>query len=173
MISGLIHVPRPADPEAVDRLADTLSALIAGVAAGLVGDAVIVSPYATEALEAVAEGSGAALVVQGDAGRPWRAGAQAARREWVLCLEAGDIPREGWVRTLDRFVGTARPEEALARLRRPHAALSERIAARIERVIGAGCPRAGDLVRRASLLAGPRFAPRLGPRRLPERLERA
>ena len=35
MISALIHVARPADPDAIDRLADTLGALVAGVAAGL------------------------------------------------------------------------------------------------------------------------------------------
>lgn len=173
MISGLIHVARPADPDAVDCLADTLSALIPGVAAGLVGDAVIVADRSTEALASIAEGSGATLVTRGRTGDPWHAGAKAARREWVLCLEAGDVLREGWIRTLDRFVGTARPELALGRLRRLHASLSVRIAARAERVIGASAPRAGDLVRRDVLLSGPSFRPRLKPRRLLARLDRA
>ena len=173
MISGLIHIARPADPDAIERLADTLSALVAGVAAGLVADAVIVSGCACESLQTVAEASGARLVVRARGGSPWRAGARAARRDWVLCLEAGDLPREGWIRTVDRFVGTARPEVSLARLRRPHSGLPARIAARGESVIGVKEPRAGDLVRRERLLTGTAFAPRLKPRLLAARIDRA
>ena len=97
---------------------------------------------------------------------------EAARRDWVLCLEAGDVPAEGWIRTLDRFIGTARPEIGLGRLRRPHAALPTRIAARSERVVGVRRPRAGDVVRRDRLLGGPTLSPRLRPRWLPARLDR-
>jgi hypothetical protein len=172
MISGLIHVPRPSDPLAVDRLADTLAALVAGVAAGLVGDAVIVVPVASAAIETVAEATGATLVVRRHGASPWSAGAKAARREWVLCLEAGDVPAEGWIRILDRFIGTAKPDVALGRLRRPHTGLPTRIAARGETVIGVGRPRAGDVVRREQLLAGPAFSPRVRPRRLLARLDR-
>ncbi|GEO98160.1 hypothetical protein [Methylobacterium haplocladii] len=171
MISALIHVARPADPEAIERLADTLSALVAGVAAGLVADAVIVSARACDALETIADASGATLVQSGPAG-PWRAAAQMARHDWVLCLEAGDLPREGWIRSVDRFVGTARPEVILARLRRPHAGIGDRLAARIERLLGARNPRAGDLVRRDSLLAGSGFSPRQRPRAMSAGLER-
>ena len=173
MISALIHVARPADPESIERLADTLSALVAGVAAGLVADAVIVSGGASEALNTVAEASGARLVQRARGASPWRAGAQAARRDWVLCLEAGDLLREGWIRTVDRFVNTARPEVSLARLRRPHAVLPARIAARGERIIGVREPRAGDLVRRERLLAGAVLAPRLKPRILSVRIDRS
>lgn len=173
MISGLIHVARSSDPAAIECLADTLSALVAGVAAGLVGDAVIVTAEACPALETVAEGSGATLVVCPPGANPWGAGAKAARREWLLCLEPGDIPAEGWIRSLDRFVGTARPDIALGRMRRAHAALPDRIAARGERVVGARGPRAGDVVRRAHLLAGLPFSPRLTVRMLSVRLDRA
>ena len=172
MISGLIHVGRPADAT-IECLADTLSALVAGVAAGLVGDAVIVTSAASEALETIAEGSGATLVVRPPGTNPWIAGAKVARREWVLCLEPGDIPSEGWIRSLDRFVGTARPDMALGRMRRPHAGLPGRLAARGESVVGASRPRAGDVVRRDRLLAGLPFAPRLKVRLLTARLERA
>lgn len=172
MISALIHVARPGDPVAVDRLADTLAALVAGVAAGLVGDAVIIVPARNPAIETVAEATGATLVVRRPGLGPWLAGAEAARRDWVLCLEAGDVPAEGWIRTLDRFIGTARPEISLGRLRRPHAALPTRIAARGERVVGVRRPRAGDVVRRDRLLGGPTLSPRLRPRWLPARLDR-
>jgi hypothetical protein len=73
--------------------------------------------------ETVAEGSGATLVVRPPGANPWGAGARVARREWLLCLEPGDIPAEGWIRSLDRFVGTARPDMALGRMRRAHSAL--------------------------------------------------
>ncbi|HEV7439617.1 MAG TPA: hypothetical protein VGN94_08335 [Methylobacterium sp.] len=172
MISALTYVARPGDPDAIDRLADTLSALVSGVAAGLVGDAVIVTGMACEAIDAVAEATGATVVVRPRGISPWAAGAKVARRDWILCLEAGDVPAEGWIRSIDRFVGTARPDVALARLRRPHAGLPQRLAAKGERVIGVGTARPGDLVRRDRLMAGPTFSPRLKPRPLIARLER-
>ncbi|NEU12016.1 hypothetical protein G3T14_07720 [Methylobacterium sp. BTF04] len=173
MISALIHVARPADPDAVDQLADTLGALVAGVAAGLIGDAVIIAPSHHAAIDAVAEATGATLVIRARGATPWSAGAKAARREWVLCLDAGDVPAEGWIRILDRFIGTARPDLALGRLRRPHAGIPARLAARGESVIGVTAPRTGDLVRRDRLLAGPSFSRRLKVRRLAARLERS
>jgi hypothetical protein len=172
MLSAVTYIARPGGPDAIDQLADTLSALVAGVAAGLVGDAVIVAATAHAGVATVAEATGATLVVLPARDNPWTAGARVARRDWVLCLEAGDVPAEGWIRTLDRFIGTARPGTALARLRRPHAGLPLRMIARGEGVLGVARPRAGDLVRRDRLLAGPVFAPRLKPRRLGARIER-
>lgn len=173
MISALISVARPNDPNAIDQLADSLGALVAGVAAGLIGDAVIIMPQPTPAIEAVAEATGATIVLRGRGSSPWSTGAKAARRDWVLCLEAGDIPAEGWIRLLDRFIGTARPDIVLARLRRPHTGLPSRLAARSETVIGVSAPRPGDLVRRDKMIAGPNFAHRLKVRRLSARLDRA
>jgi hypothetical protein len=173
MISALISVTRPTDPDSIDQLADTLGALVAGVAAGLVGDAVIIVAAANATIETVAEATGAKVVLRGRGASPWSAGAKAARRDWLLCLEAGDVPAEGWIRLLDRFIGTARPDVSLARLRRPHTGLPARIAARGESVIGVTAPRPGDLVRRDRLLAGPKFARRLKARRLSARLYRA
>lgn len=118
MLSAVTYLADPAEPDAIDRLADTLSVLVSGVAGGLVGDAVIVAGRESEAVAAVAEATGATLVLH-RGGNPYAAGAVAARRDWILCLEAGDVPAEGWIRTLDRFVGTARPETALGRLHRP------------------------------------------------------
>jgi hypothetical protein len=173
MLSALISVTQPHDPDAVDQLADTLGALVAGVAAGLVGDAVIIVAASNPVIETVAEATGAKVVLRGRGSSPWSAGAKAARRDWVLCLEAGDVPAEGWIRLVDRFIGTARPEVALARLRRPHAGLPARLAARGESVIGVNAPRPGDLVRRERLLGGPTFGRRLKVRALSARLDRA
>ncbi|WP_375463394.1 hypothetical protein [uncultured Methylobacterium sp.] len=173
MISALVFIADPRDADAIDCLADSLGTLVAGVAAGLVGDAVIVAGGPSDAVETIADATGAALVVLRRGANPWAAGAAAARRDWVLCLEAGDVPGEGWVRTLDRFVGTARAETRLGRLRRPHAGLALRILVRCEAVIGARRARAGDLVRCDRLTADGVFSPRLRPRRLIARIDRA
>ncbi|MFE1601917.1 hypothetical protein [Methylobacterium sp. ID0610] len=153
MITAVVHVRQADRPEAIEALADSLSALVAGVAAGVVGDAVIVAADPTDRdLALVADRTGAALVARG--ADPWFAAAAVARRSWLFCLEAGDVPAEGWIRTLDRFAGTA-PEGVLGRLRRPHAPLPHRLAARIETVAGTRTMRAGDVVRREALpLAG-------------------
>lgn len=173
MITGLIHAAQPDDPETIDRLADTLASLVTGVAAGLVGDAVIVTAIPSEALATIAEGSGAELVVSGREASPWLAGARAARREWVLCLEAGDVLRDGWIRTLDRFIGTARSDVALARLHRSHCGPRERIAKGLDRLIGVGQLRTGDVARRVIVQRGPSFRPRLKPRKLAVQIDRA
>ncbi len=172
MLSAVTYLADPAHPDAIDRLADTLGVLVSGVAGGLIGDAVIVSGRASEAVAAVAEATGAALVVHGGAG-PYAAGAALARRDWILCLEAGDVPAEGWIRTLDRFVGTARPETGLGRLRRPAAGWRARLIGRIEILTGAPRARAGDVVRREALRCGPAFAARLKVRPLIARIDRA
>ncbi|MCJ2049910.1 hypothetical protein [Methylobacterium sp. J-070] len=172
MLSAVTYLADPAEPDAIDRLADTLSALVSGVAGGLIGDAVIVAPGETEAVAAVAEATGATLVLHRGGG-PFAAGAAAARRDWVLCLEAGDVPAEGWIRTLDRFVGTARPEIGLGRLHRPAAGWLGRVLARYEVVAGARQARAGDVVRRDALRTGGPFTPRLKVKPLIGRIERA
>ena len=171
MISCAIQVTNPADPETIERLADTLSALVPGVAAGLIGDAVIVARRATDGLATIAEGSGATLVVPEEDASTWQAAARAARRDWLLCLEAGDVPVDGWIRTLDRFVGTARPEVALGRLGRIGNGLGARLVARGERLVGVVGPRPGDLVRRDRLISGSPFRPRLRPKLVAARLE--
>ena len=63
-----------------------------------------------ETLAAVADAAGATLIVA-ERGS-WKAGARAARRDWLLCLDDGDIPQEGWIRVLDRFVVLPSPSRA-------------------------------------------------------------
>jgi hypothetical protein len=172
MLSAVTFLADPADPDAIDRLADTLSVLVSGVAGGLIGDAVIVTGGGSDAVAAVAEATGATLIPH-RSGNPYAAGAVAARRDWVLCLEAGDVLAEGWIRTLDRFVGTARPETGLGRLHRPAAGWLARAVNRIEVLVGARQVRAGDVVRRDALRAGGVFAPRLKVRPLIARIDRA
>lgn len=159
MFTAAIHLPGAINPERIDALADTLAALVAGVAAGVVGDAVIAAAHPDDPeIATMAESTGATLV---DRGRnPWAAAALPARRPWMLCLEAGDVPAEGWIRVLDRFGATA-STESVGRLRRPHAPLFERIAGRREALTGTRQVRAGDLVQVQAVRAGLPFRTRL------------
>jgi hypothetical protein len=140
MITVLVRVTH--GPEA---LAATLSALVPAVAAGLVGDAVILSAKPDETVAAVADAAGATLIVSEDAS--WREGARAARRDWLLCLDDGDIPQEGWIRVLERFVGLSGPERGLARMRRQRAG----ILGAVKHAFRRSAIRAGDLVHRQVL----------------------
>jgi len=158
MITVLVRVTH--GPEA---LAATLSALVPAVAAGLVGDAVILARGQDETLAKVADAAGASLVVE--EGVSWQAGVHAARREWLLCLDDGDIPQEGWIRVLDRFVSLARPDRGLARLRRPGSGP----AGLLRRIFPRSKVHAGDLVHRRVLLNEMKARP---PVRLQARIER-
>lgn len=158
MITVLVRVTD--GPEA---LAATLSALVPAVAAGLVGDAVILAREPDEIVATVADAAGASLVVAQDLS--WAEGARIARRDWLLCLDAGDIPQEGWIRVLDRFVALATPERGRARFRRHGAGP----AGFLRRMVARSSILAGDLVHRRVLLNGVKAR---GPVRLSARIER-
>jgi hypothetical protein len=149
MITALIHAEGL--PE---ELAATLAALVPAVVEGLVGDAVIVAGQDDPELTAISELSGAKLVLVSPDIDPWRAGAALARREWLLCLRSGDVPREGWMRAVDRFVATAtRTGQPLGRLARRPPRLASVFADFAGQLVGQGHARAGDLARRDWLLA--------------------
>jgi hypothetical protein len=145
MITVLIRVNH--GPEA---LVMTLSALVPAVAAGLVGDAVILASAQDDQLSAVADAAGATLVMAPEGS--WRKGSQVARREWLLCLNDGDIPQEGWIRVLDRFIAQGHPDRHLGRLRRRKAGLVQRAFDLLGNVSGSSSIRVGDLVHRRILL---------------------
>src|SRR5215212_3656615 len=119
MITGLVLAN--AGEEA---LAITLGALVPAVVAGLMGDAVVIAGQQDPTIARIAEVSGAAVVVVAGTDNPWRVGGAAARREWLLCLAAGDVPADGWMRVVDRFLAHAqRHDQPLGRFsRRPRAA---------------------------------------------------
>jgi hypothetical protein len=143
MISAVVRVEH-----GVEALAATLSALVPGVADGLVGDAVVLAATRDGPVAEVADALGASLIAGAD--RSWGIGAQAARRDWILCLADGDVPMEGWIRTLDRFIAASPADRGFGRLARRPAALRDRLL----RVLGSRDVRAGDLVRRDLLLRG-------------------
>ena len=143
MISVVVRVER-----GVEALAVTLSALVPAVAQGLVGDAVVLARERDESVARVADAVGATLVVGADGG--WRSAASVVRRNWVLCLADGDVPAEGWIGAVDRFIAASPPERGFGRLARRQSSWRERLA----RVLVARHVRAGDLVRRELLLRG-------------------
>jgi len=141
MITLLVRVTH--GPEA---LAATLSAFVPAVAAGLVGDAVILAGRQDDALARVADAAGATLLpVERDC---WKEGARVARRDWLLCLDDGDVPQEGWIRVLERFVTSAGPEQGFGRMRRRGSAMR----ALTGLLWGSRRVRSGDLVHRRVLL---------------------
>ncbi len=158
MITVLVRVTH--GPEA---LAATLSSLVPAVAAGLVGDAVILSGKEDETLAKVADAAGASLIMT--EGASWKDGAKIARRDWLLCLDDGDIPQEGWIRVLERFVGLANPERGLARMRRQRRGF----VSLLTRVFRRSAIDAGDLVHRRIVME--EIKPRL-PVRLSAVIER-
>lgn len=151
MITALILAgddPRP--------LAATMSALVSGVADGVVTDAVVIADAPAPVLEALADASGATLVVRAAGEDAWCAGARAARHDWLLCLEAGDVPLDGWTRALERFAGAAPADAppAFGRLRRRVEGLLPRLRAAL--AAADRRPRAGDLVHASHLKPGAR-----------------
>jgi hypothetical protein len=145
MITVLVRVTH--GPEA---LAATLSALVPAVAAGLVGDAVILMDRQDDIVATVADAAGATLIVA--EGCSWQAGSKAARCDWLLCLDDGDIPQEGWIRVLDRYVGLAHPERGLARMKRQRTGVFHAALDAVSRVAKPSSIRAGDLVHRRVLM---------------------
>jgi F0F1-type ATP synthase membrane subunit c/vacuolar-type H+-ATPase subunit K len=146
MITGLVLVER-----GVEALAVTLAALVPGVAEGLVGDAIVIARAPDRDIERVADATGATLVELSAGEDPWRAAAPLARRDWLFCLSAGDVPGEGWIRAIDRFAlaaaGAGLPQGRLARAR----SVPERLALLGEGRVRAARLRPGDLVHRGRL----------------------
>lgn len=145
MITVLIRVSHGAE-----ALAVTLSALVPAVADGLVADAVILAENLDEDVARVTEAAGATLVVA-RAGS-WVEAAGSARHEWLLCLDDGDLPQEGWIRVLDRFVGVSGNRHERARLRR-HQGLRGVLRDAIRMILTPNAIRSGDLLRRDVMLS--------------------
>ena len=149
MITGLVLADGGEEELAMTLLGTTLGALVPAVVEGLMGDAVVIARQRAPAMGKLVEATGATLVVVSRGGDPWRAGAAAARREWLLCLDAGDMPGEGWIRAVDRFLATAKPGgPRLGRFSPQWRGAASAVIGFAERLGGTRSVRAGDLVRR-------------------------
>ena len=58
-------------------------------------------------IAAVADGVGAAHVRIAERQSAWASGAAVARRDWLLCLAAGDVPQEGWIGGIEAYLAGA------------------------------------------------------------------
>jgi hypothetical protein len=164
MITALIRVEH--GPGA---LGVTLASLVPGVVEGLVGDAVVLLREADPAIARVADALGANFLVVGDREDFWSCGAAVGKRDWLLCLDDGDVPAEDWVRALERFVRIAPEDRRFGRIPRRTANWRERLAAGWVGVLGGRPVQSGDLVHRAVLQGG---RPRRSPVRIPALIER-
>jgi len=160
MITAVIWANRDAE-----ALAATLSVLIPAVAKGVIGHAVVVDDGDDAAIARLADETGASYV-KARAGEAWSSGVAQARGDWVILLEAGDLPEPQWTPSIERHLLTAAARPALMPLRGMAAALREWGAVSL-RSRGV---RAGLLAPKKQILSG-RLA--RAPRRLTVRRERA
>jgi hypothetical protein len=148
-----------------DALAATVSALIPAVAEGFLGHAVIVEPTKNPAIEKLADATGAALVIAPFA-ESWKVGAKVARGDWLLLLDAGDMPRLDWARHVERHLISSGGRSALM----PCAAFWPGLVERASVLIAGRVLRTGLLASARETRAGMLDA---APRRLPISRERA
>jgi hypothetical protein len=145
MLTALVHAN--ATPGA---LAATLSALVPAVADGLISHAVVVLPQADAASERIADAMGATVLIQ--SGGHWPAAARIARGAWVLLLDAGEMPQQGWIGVIERHLLLQ-----TAQNRRPAMLPLEGVAGWGERVLwmlAASAPRSGLIAPREPVAAG-------------------
>ena len=99
-----------------EALAATLSVLIPAVAGGTIGHAVVIGVGADGETERLADATGASYVAARN-GAGWTLGIERARGDWVLLLEAGDLPEPHWVEGVERHLLVAAAAPALMPLR--------------------------------------------------------
>ena len=166
MMTGLVLAEGSPEDVAV-----TLAALVPAVVEGLLGDAVVIARQPDPALATIAEIAGASLAFAPGNADPWRAGGRLARREWLLCLKSGDVPGEGWMRAVDRFLAAAvREDRPLGRFSRTGLGAAAALSRLAEAMAGTRTVRPGDLVQRNWLAS--REGERVRPLRIAARIER-
>lgn len=150
MITALVRVEH-----GVEALAVTLSALVSAVAEGLVADAVVLTHRNDDSVDRIADALGASLVVMKPGDDPWTLGARIAKRDWVLCLDAGDVPAQGWIRAVEHFLALSPPERRLGRFPRRSGSPWQSAMRCWRRLLGPAV-QPGDVVRRDVLLGNAR-----------------
>jgi rSAM/selenodomain-associated transferase 2 len=117
-MSGRLTVIIPTLNEA-RRLPLTLAPLVDGAIGGLVRQVIVTDGGSTDETTEIAETAGCDVILseQGRA-KQMRAGASAARGEWLLFLHADTALAEGWVDETQRFISApeARTRAAVFRL---------------------------------------------------------
>lgn len=139
-------------------LIETLATLVAGIAEGVLRDAVIVGPPSPR-IDDMAEAAGTArVVVEGTWAELIKAGASAARADYCFVIGAGLVPTGSWTLTLsDGIDQIQNPDEAgfLPLLPRPGLFESVKVALLTQKALLTGRPdhRHALLAMRSSLVA--------------------
>jgi glycosyltransferase involved in cell wall biosynthesis len=103
MLSAII-----ASHESEQTLVPTLSALVPGVAAGLLGEVVVADAGSRDATADVAEIAGCRFISSAEPlGARLKAAAATTRAPWLLFLRAGCVPEPGWIAAAERFMQAA------------------------------------------------------------------
>ena len=106
---------------AQETLGPTLAALVPAVVDGIVREAIIVDGGSADDTQIIAEAAGARLIhVPRGRGSQLRAGAAAARGDWLLFLHADTVLEPGWAEEAENFM------QQVANGRRPDAAAAFR-----------------------------------------------
>jgi hypothetical protein len=153
---AMISIILPAmdeEPAAVE----TLAALVAGVADGVVRDAIVVSSKPSALLEQYADAAGCLFAVE--AGRRpalIRCGAALIRSDWSLVITAGLVPSGDWLHEIDDWLSHhPNSHEAAYFPYRPRRGLMRNVAAMAMNIIpllsGKPHPLHGVLTRTTSL----------------------
>jgi len=106
--------------ESEHALVPTLSALVPGVTAGLLGDVVIADAGSHDATAEVAEIAGCSFIASSEPlGARLKAAAATTRAPWLMFLRAGCVSEAGWESAAERFIaasaGLAQPRAAVFR----------------------------------------------------------
>src|SRR5476649_38267 len=153
MLSAII-----ATHESERTLVPTLSALVPGVTAGLLGEVIVADGGSSDATAEVADIAGGRIIASAEPlGARLRAAAASTRSPWLLFLRAGCVPEPGWINAADRFIGATDllDDAARAAVFRPpgaadllHPRVSE-VAALLRVIFGGGAkPEQGLLIAR-------------------------
>lgn len=103
MLSAII-----ATHESERTLVPTLSALVPGATAGLVGEVVVADAGSRDATAEVADIAGCRFMSSAEPlGIRLKAAARSTRTPWLLFLRAGCVPEPGWVAAADAFMAHA------------------------------------------------------------------
>ena len=100
MLSAII-----ATHESERTLVPTLSALVPGVTAGLLGEVIVADGGSSDATAEVADIAGCRMMTSAEPlGTRLKAAAISTRSPWLLFLRAGCVPEPGWIDAADRFI---------------------------------------------------------------------